>query len=457
MGARGRAIRTNSYTSAVIRHGAASLGLITLVAVIVHGVVLHERCQTLHRHKLESFVQQGVGQLADLGGQQNAAVTTSWSRSDGPVARQFRRWAWGVLGEQDVITVALLDEQGRLLDIVPQDAAIPRELIEGVDCREVSASVVPVGVGDRQESVWRVAAVTRRDGSAASQAGLLLFARLRPTLGEVARSAVGLAAAMVGGGGILLLIYGIWFARRVRKPLCALAAAAEDLDTRASPPLPVERNDEIGAIARALEGLRRKVNRSEGQVERLERTMDSRVKDQTRQINAMLRRAERAAWIDPLTKLGNRRLLEDRLERVFEAQQRTGQDMSMVMLDLDNFKNLNDTCGHSAGDDMLRFVGELLRGTLRPTDVAVRYGGDEFVIILVDTTPEDAAALTERLVRLFRQRAGVLKLDPPVSMSAGIASLLQSHPGSGKDLLEMADQALYKAKSGGKSCLYAKP
>jgi len=253
----------------------------------------------------------------------------------------------------------------------------------------------------------------------------------------------------------LLLTYGIWLARRVRKPLGALAAAAGCLDTCAAPPLPVDRNDEIGVIARALEGLRRKVNRSEGQVERLERTMDSRVKDQTRQINAMLRRAERAAWIDPLTKLGNRRLLEDRLERVLEAQQRTGQDLTVVMLDLDHFKNLNDTLGHSVGDDMLRFVGELLRGALRPTDVAVRYGGDEFVIILVDTTPEDAAALTERLARLFRQRAAVLNLDPPVSMSAGVASLLQGRPSSGRNLLEMADQALYKAKSSGKSCLYA--
>ena len=181
--------------------------------------------------------------------------------------------------------------------------------------------------------------------------------------------------------------------------------------------------------------------------------MNSRVADQTRQINAMLKRAERAVWIDPLTRLGNRSLLEDRLEKVFEAQRCSGQDLSIVMLDLDNFKKLNDTQGHVAGDEMLRFVGELVRGTIRPTDVGVRYGGDEFAIILVDTTPDKAAALAERL-RLFGQRAGVLGLDPPVSLSAGIASLLQDRPNSGKHLLRLADRALYKAKSRGKNALY---
>ena len=80
----------------------------------------------------------------------------------------------------------------------------------------------------------------------------------------------------------------------------------------------MERDDEIGTLARALEDLRKAANRSENHAERLQRTMNSRVIDQTRQINAMLQRAERAVWIDPLTRLGNRRLLEDRLEKNFE-------------------------------------------------------------------------------------------------------------------------------------------
>lgn len=435
------------------RNVAVVLSLITIVAVAVHAAVLHKHGQSSHRAKLEAFVRQGVGQLADLGRRHNAAKKTSWGTTTGPIAEQFRRWAWAVLQDEDVIAVALTDEQGRTLTKVPQDAAIPNEHFAGVGGDGVSARMVTVRLAELEKAVWRVAGVTRRSGSSASRAGVVLFAQVRPTSFEVARSVIGLAVAMVATAGVLVLVYGRWYARRIGRPLRTLAATADGLDSRSRKRLPTERNDEIGVVAQAIERLIKKVDRSEGRVERLERTMNSRVMDQTRRINAMLQRAERAAWVDPLTKVGSRRLLDDRLEKIFEGQQQTGEDMSIVALDLDNFKNLNDMRGHAAGDDMLRFVGDLLRGTLRPTDIAVRHGGDEFAVILLDTTPDEAAALTERLIRLFCQRAQVMALDPPVSMSAGIASMLRHRPQSGKDLLKLADQALYRAKARGKNRL----
>ena len=443
-----------SYTHALVRNGLVLLSLLTIGAVAVHGTLVHERCNAAGHDKLVSFVRQGAAQLADLRRGRNAAATTGWETTDGSLTEQFRRWGWAVLHDENVIAVALLDAQGKPMTVMPQDTPIASESLAGIYGNEALVRAVPVRLGGREQSVWRVTAATRRDGSDASRTGLVLFAHRRSPLRDVGRSAIGLAAGMMGGGGLLVLGYGLWFRRRVGGPLLALAAAAERLDKCTPACLPVQRNDGIGTVARAIERLLKRANRSEDQAERLEETMNSRVADHTRQINAVLQQAERAVWIDPLTRLGNRRLLEDRLEKVFEAQKRSGRDMSIVMLDLDNFKKLNDTKGHSAGDEIMRFVGELVRGTIRPTDVGVRYGGDEFAIILVDTTPDKAAALAERFLRLFRQRAGVLDLDPPVSVSAGIASLLRDRPNSGKHLLDLADQALYKAKSRGKNTLY---
>ncbi|MCK4660233.1 MAG: diguanylate cyclase [Phycisphaerae bacterium] len=445
--------RNRTLTGTVIRSGLAMLALLTLVAVVVHAAVVYRQGVTSHRRKLEFFVRQGIGQLAELGGRQNTAMTTSWETTDGPLITQFRCWAWSVLRDEDVIGLMLLDEQSRPMITVPQDVEVPRESFAHGNGEDVAADLVMLPFGDRQELLWRVVAVTRRDSSADSQTGLVLYAHRRPTLREAGCSALWLAGALLAMDGGLMLIYGLWFRRRVSLPLSVMAIPPGSGAGAAPGHLPVERDDEIGHVARTIRDLIRHLERSEGHTERLEQTMHSRVNDQTRRINVMLQRAERASWVDPLTRLGNRRLLEERLERIFKAQQRTGQDLCMVMLDLDNFKNLNDTRGHAAGDRMIEFVGELLRGTLRPTDLGIRYGGDEFAVILLDTTPRAAAAFAERISRLFSQRAAVMNLDPPVSMSAGIASMLENRPNSGKHLLELADQALYKAKSGGKNRL----
>jgi len=448
---------TGSLARTLVRHATVVLILLTIVVAAVQTVTLRRRDQEASRCMFESFVRQGAGQLADLGRRNNTAGETSWSTITGPFVEQFRRWAWGVLQHEDVIAVALLDEQGRPLITIPQDAGVPRDALTCTQQDDISARRMAVRLNDRQEPVWRVTAVARRAGSTASQAGLVLLARRRAAFCDAWESVAVLSAAVLGTGSVLLLTCGLWFVRRLGRPLRALADAAERLDRGNLPRFPVERNDEIGAVARAMETLASMVSRSEERATHLERSMNSRVMDQTRQINAELRRAERNIWIDSLTKLGNRRLLNDRLEDIFQAQKRSGLDLCIVMLDLDNFKNLNDTRGHSAGDEMLRFVGELFQGALRPADIGVRYGGDEFAIVLVDTTPDEASSIAERFVRLFHQRAAVMDLDPPVSMSAGIASMLRDCPQSGKHLVDLADRALYKAKSRGKNCLCTSP
>jgi len=190
---------------------------------------------------------------------------------------------------------------------------------------------------------------------------------------------------------------------------------------------------------------------SRARLGQLKRTMDARVTHQTRQIESMLKRAEREAWIDPLTKLGNRRLLDDRLASLFQEHSDGDDDLAVILLDLDNFKSLNDTFGHAAGDEALAFMGELLRGTLRSSDVGLRLGGDEFGVLLLGAGIDEAAETADRIIKLFDQRVSAHKSIVDVSLSAGVASLKYHHPSDGAGLMKAGDAGLYQAKRAGKS------
>ena len=182
----------------------------------------------------------------------------------------------------------------------------------------------------------------------------------------------------------------------------------------------------------------------------MERDFDSRVVAETRQINAALSRATRAAWLDGLTGLSNRRALSEQFPTLFKAQVRAGKDLAVVMFDLDNFKHLNDSLGHAAGDELLEFVGQLLRTTLRADDLAFRFGGDEFLLVYPGLSAEAAAHIAQRVMPLFRQQAKTLSVQPGLSLSAGIASIRRHEPCDARELLSMADEALYHSKRTGK-------
>ncbi len=153
---------------------------------------------------------------------------------------------------------------------------------------------------------------------------------------------------------------------------------------------------------------------------------------------------------DPLTGLYNRRYMEDALERYVSLAERSGAATTVLMMDLDNFKRLNDEFGHAMGDAVLRDVAAQLIGGLRPSDVVCRYGGEELMIILPDCNMEDARIKAEAL-RLRVQ--GLTEIhETPISVSIGIASIPETST-SVVDLVAMADAALYEAKRGGKNCV----
>ena len=145
---------------------------------------------------------------------------------------------------------------------------------------------------------------------------------------------------------------------------------------------------------------------------------------------------------DPLTGLYNRRFLEETLDREVARATRGKSALAVVMLDLDKFKLLNDTFGHSAGDVVLREVGHLLRENVRAADVACRYGGDEFIIVMPDTTLDNAARKGSMLLDMLRQKPS------PLEYSMGVVAFPR-HGSTGAELLRAADAALYRAKQAG--------
>lgn len=156
---------------------------------------------------------------------------------------------------------------------------------------------------------------------------------------------------------------------------------------------------------------------------------------------------------DPLTGLYSRYFFFDQLDRELGRSQRFQHPFSVVMVDLDHFKEFNDRYGHLAGDRLLRLVAETLTSAVRKTDVVGRFGGEEFVILLPHADSKGSMALAERLRELV-ERTGLRRSDrePPlkITISAGVAT----YPESGttlEALLEHADQALYEAKRRGRN------
>jgi diguanylate cyclase (GGDEF)-like protein len=162
---------------------------------------------------------------------------------------------------------------------------------------------------------------------------------------------------------------------------------------------------------------------------------------------------KRISITDPLTGLLNRRYFQERMSEEIERSRRHHLPLSLIMIDVDDFKSVNDTLGHPVGDEVLKIMARCLRNCIRTIDVAARYGGEEFTVILPQTTKADAQTIAERIC------TDVNRLDLPfttsdqklvLSASLGLATYPEDAE-SMEDLIRNADVALYAAKSQGKN------
>lgn len=160
---------------------------------------------------------------------------------------------------------------------------------------------------------------------------------------------------------------------------------------------------------------------------------------------------EKLSRIDGLTQLANRRHWEERLSEEFSRSKRYDETLSLILFDLDKFKDINDAHGHLAGDTILKTVSLNVKEVLRESDVAGRYGGEEFGIILPNTNMDGAMVVGEKLRKLVEETREVFEgVDIPFAISGGVIELNGSHKRY-EDLISNADEALYYSKENGRN------
>jgi diguanylate cyclase (GGDEF)-like protein len=176
----------------------------------------------------------------------------------------------------------------------------------------------------------------------------------------------------------------------------------------------------------------------------------TRLTESRRQLADTLEQVQRLASRDELTRALNRRSLIAALESERGRAERSGAPFCIAMVDLDHFKRINDSYGHAAGDAVLRAFAAVARETMRNTDIFGRYGGEEFLLILVGTTPQASLEAVERVrIAVAAHDWRAMAPDLPVTMSAGIAGFRKDE--TVEQLLHRADQALYQAKHAGRN------
>jgi diguanylate cyclase (GGDEF)-like protein len=205
-------------------------------------------------------------------------------------------------------------------------------------------------------------------------------------------------------------------------------------------PLIIEKNLAVAELKKDNERLRVEVERALCEV-----------REKNQQLEESLKRVEEVAATDPLTGLYNRRHFSRVLDQLFSEAHRYDADLACVMIDLDGYKQFNDGYGHQAGDQMLVVVGKVIASNMRKMDVAARYGGDEFVLLLPRAGVEESAAVANRIREEFRLASRVmLPRDHRVTMSVGIGTMRGDLPAGVDRLVAAADQALYRAKAAGR-------
>ena len=160
----------------------------------------------------------------------------------------------------------------------------------------------------------------------------------------------------------------------------------------------------------------------------------------------LLQEVQRMADTDALTGVANRRTFEAAMEREVSRSARSGEELTLVLLDLDHFKSLNDSFGHQAGDEMLRKVGAVLSDACRASDTPARYGGEEFALVLPTCGKAEAFETAERL----RDLIAAVDSPRPITVSAGVATY-PLHGVTASDLVKAADEAMYESKAEGRN------
>jgi len=248
-------------------------------------------------------------------------------------------------------------------------------------------------------------------------------------------------------------------ARSIVRPILALSDAALRIATGETEVLVAGSAgaDEIGVLTRAFNEMSGRLRRNQLALEesRLEvEDANSRLIAQNNELQRVNEVFQQLSITDDLTKLHNHRFFHDHLPREMKRAARTGEPLALIVIDLDDFKHLNDRFGHAVGDAVLHQVAVVMSGVVREMDLLARYGGEEFALLASRTSLDGAVALAEKIrLAISHARFSVMNVDGPIQIQVTASLGVAPFRGDEKAFFNDADRALYRAKALGKDCV----
>ena len=258
----------------------------------------------------------------------------------------------------------------------------------------------------------------------------------------------------------ILLVLFVFFIKREFVHLKKLSAKVLSYDPNKIDDfvlMHTNRTDEVGVIHNAIISMVEKINFHSKLLDDLNTSLENKVKERTKELENANIKLKELSLTDPLTDLSNRRDFEKNLSETWDIAKRKNTYLSLIMCDIDHFKDVNDTYGHPAGDIVLKNIAKILKDSLnRSTDFVARYGGEEFVIILFDTKADGAHELCLDIQDKLKKMDYIIDEDvtiPSITMSFGISTLIPNTNNSSDNVFRSADIALYEAKGSGRNCI----
>jgi diguanylate cyclase len=255
---------------------------------------------------------------------------------------------------------------------------------------------------------------------------------------------------------LIVLIFSalaIKITRTVVRPIEALAECARlisrgDLDV--SLPQATGR-DEVALLTHAFTDMAQRLRGNQADLEQ----QHGQLREQNQALQDANEVLEQLSITDGLTKLHNHRYFQEALLREIKRVGRTREPLAMLLIDLDDFKKLNDQYGHAAGDEILIRIAQILNESVRESDILARYGGEEFVVLATGTELDGACALAEKIRQCIGESSYVLHDEHRSIVRATVSIGVAEYLGDRKSFFQAADQALYSAKGAGKDCVTA--
>ena len=428
------------------------VGLIALTAVTITAYYFWQQWRD-DQQQLRAQGRIVLSMLAELAAPGLAAPGLA-----APDQAQIDRMVGGIASGGDIAYVAVLDAARnvvaeRRFSAKLGDAALPALPADiGALAHGAATSVERAVAGQRY--VELVTPVFAKDG--APPVGYVRLGLSSERQAQNFRGQLLGALTVVGLLVVLAVLATLFLTRRLVAPMRRLMRAARAVGSgRLDVYVPAKSSDELGLLTHTFNHMTQRLAESQAEVGNYQKTLEEKVAQRTRELEVATAHAYKLAQHDILTGLPNRSLLNQRLKQILAQAVRDNLQVACLFLDFDDFKRINDTLGHDAGDQLLQAIAQRLARAVRESDTVARLGGDEFVIVLPqlpadeDGTHEVMAVIT-RIRDSFKEPFQLSDQMPTLTCSIGVAIYPADAPDA-IELIKQADLAMYAAKESGRN------